>query len=223
MFAGIAHRYDLLNHLLSLGTDIRWRRAAVRRWASRLPAGRPELLDLCCGTGDLARLMARFGPVTGCDFCLPMLARGRDKLRRRAHRGHAICLAAGDALELPFPDGCFDGLMVAFGVRNFADLDAGLREMRRVLRPGGVAGILEFSQPTLPVFRPLFLFYFHRVLPALGRLVSGRGGAYRYLPESVAAFPDTPTFAAQLEAAGFRDVVWRRYTCGVAALHTARR
>lgn len=223
MFAGIAHRYDLLNHLLSFGTDVYWRRAAVRRWASQLPAGHLELLDLCCGTGDLARLMARSGPVIGCDFCLPMLERGLEKLRRRAPGAHPVALAAGDALQLPFPDASFDGLMVAFGVRNFADVDAGLREMRRVLRPRGVVGILEFSQPVLPVFRPLFLFYFHRVLPALGRLVSGRGGAYRYLPDSVAAFPDAPTFAMQLEAAGFRDVTWTRYTFGVAALHLARR
>jgi len=223
MFAGIAHRYDLLNHLLSLGTDIYWRRAAVRRVAAWLPPGQPRLLDLCCGTGDLTRGMSRLGPVTGCDFCLPMLARGLEKLRRRAPGAHPVALAAGDALQLPFSDACFDGLMVAFGVRNFADVDAGLREMRRVLRPGGVAGILEFSQPALPVFRPLFLFYFHRLLPAVGRLVSGRGGAYRYLPDSVAAFPDAPAFAAQLEGAGFSDVTWRRYTFGIAALHLARR
>ena len=222
MFAGIAPRYDFLNHFLSLGTDFFWRWRAVRRLRALLETPSPRILDLCCGTGDMALAAARLGPVTGCDFCHPMLVLGLDKVRRRAP-AHPVALAEGDALRLPFADGTFDAVTVAFGVRNFADVPAGLAEMFRVLRPGGVAGILEFSHPVLPGFRQLFLFYFHRVLPALGRWISGRSGAYSYLPASVLEFPPADAFARELEAAGFTGVGFDRYTGGVAAFHWGRK
>lgn len=220
MFAGIAHRYDFLNHFLSLGTDILWRKRTVRALSRKLPAS-PSLLDLCCGTGDLAMELSRLGPVTGCDFCHPMLVIGREKVDRMV--GATIRLVEGDALSLPFPDSQFDGVTVAFGVRNYADLNRGLAEILRVLRPGGTAAILEFSRPVLPGFRELFLWYFHRVLPHLGRWISGKEGAYHYLPESVGRFPDAPGFARILEQTGFEEVQFRRFTFGVAALHMGRR
>lgn len=221
MFDGIAPRYDFLNHFLSLGTDWYWRHAAVCRFRRLLPGGPVRLLDLCCGTGDMALAAARIGPVIGCDFSQPMLRHGQVKLRR--HHGRTVRLVCGDALALPFGDATFDGATVAFGVRNFADRAAGLAELRRVLRPGGILGVLEFSHPRLPLFRQLFLLYFHRVLPALGRWISGRGGAYRYLPESVRDFPAPAEFEDQLRQAGFIEVGCVRYTFGVAALHFGRR
>jgi demethylmenaquinone methyltransferase/2-methoxy-6-polyprenyl-1,4-benzoquinol methylase len=222
MFDGIAHRYDFLNHFLSLGTDVYWRRRAVRRMRILKRTEPLRILDLCCGTGDMALAVSRLGPVVGCDLSHPMLVRGLEKIGRR-QPDHPVVLAEGDALRLPFPDGAFDAVTVAFGVRNFADVPAGLREMGRVLRPGGVAGVLEFSHPVLPGFRQLFLAYFHRVLPALGRWVSGRAGAYSYLPASVMAFPSAPAFARDLEAAGFVEVGFDRFTAGVAAFHWGRK
>jgi demethylmenaquinone methyltransferase/2-methoxy-6-polyprenyl-1,4-benzoquinol methylase len=222
MFDGIARRYDLLNHLLSAGADIAWRKASVRRLAR---AGLPlpvRVLDLCCGTGDFAFDAARLGPVTAADFSLPMLNIAARKARDRALGGRVRFLAA-DALQLPFPDATFAAVTVAFGARNYADLPAGLAEMRRVLRPGGVAGILELSRPWLPGFNVLFRLWFHGVAPRIGRRVSGDPAAYTYLPESVDAFPPPREMVERMEAAGFRPVRSRRFLFGVAVFYTGVR
>jgi demethylmenaquinone methyltransferase/2-methoxy-6-polyprenyl-1,4-benzoquinol methylase len=219
MFTAIAPRYDFLNHVLSLNIDRRWRRQAVARldWEAR-PGG--TYLDLCAGTMDLASELARRagfrGSVVGADFVIPMLARGRGKASR------AVPVAA-DALTLPFPDASFDGAMVGFGLRNLADLDAGLREAARVLKPGARFVVLEFATPRFAPLRAVYLFYFRLVLPAVGRVVSKHTDAYTYLPESVLAFPDPNAFAARLAAAGFRDVRFEVLTGGICSLHHGAR
>ena len=221
MFGAIAHRYDLLNHLLSLNRDRAWRRRAV----DRLLEGAPRdglYLDACAGTFDLsvelADRAAFSGVVLGFDFAYPMLAAGRAKLAERR-----ILPACADALRLPLADGSVDGAMVAFGVRNLADLDAGLRELARVIRPGGRVVVLEFMTPTWQPFRALYLSYFRHVLPAIGRVVSKHGSAYSYLPASVLAFPEPPELALRMERAGFTDVMWDVMTGGIVAAHHARR
>jgi demethylmenaquinone methyltransferase/2-methoxy-6-polyprenyl-1,4-benzoquinol methylase len=219
MFTAIAPRYDLLNHLLSFNVDRRWRRAAVRRlgW-EREPRG--TYLDLCAGTLDLGATLARApgfgGRVIGADFVVPMLARGRRKHARLAPVG-------ADALALPFADRAFDGALVAFGVRNLVDLDAGLREAARVLKPGARFVVLELSTPRFAPLRALYLLYFQRLLPAVGRAVSKHRDAYSYLPESVREFPDPDALAARLAAAGFADVGYDRLTGGICAVHHATR
>lgn len=221
MFTAIAPRYDVLNHLLSLGIDRRWRRAAVDRlgWETR-PAG--LYLDACAGTLDLAVELARrrgfAGRVVGADFSAQMLRLGAGKARPDAIRS-----AAADTLELPFPRGRFDGAMVAFGVRNLADLDAGLAELARVLRPGARLVILEFTTPAWAPFRALYHFYFRRLLPLVGRVVSGHPTAYSYLPASVSTFPAPDLLKERLEAAGFRDCAYSLLTGGIAALHWGTR
>ena len=219
LFTAIAPRYDFLNHLLSLNVDRAWRRAAVARlgWEAR-PDG--VYLDLCAGTLDLAATLARApgfrGRVVGADFVVPMLAGGRGKSPRTAP-------VAADALELPFPDVSFDGATVGFGVRNLADLDQGLREAHRVLRPGARFVVLEFATPRFAPLRALYLFYFRRVLPAIGRAVSKHREAYTYLPESVLAFPEPEALAERLRAAGFRDVAYELRTGGICAIHHGTR
>ncbi len=219
MFAAIAPRYDVLNHLLSLNVDRAWRRAAVRRlgW-ERQPDG--TYLDLCAGTLDLASTLARqpgfCGRVIGADFVVAMLARGKGKAARTRPVG-------ADALTLPFADGRFDGAMVAFGMRNLADLDAGLKEARRVLRPGARFVVLEFATPRFAPLRALYLFYFRRVVPAIGRAVSKHRDAYTYLPESVLEFPDPDAFARRLGDAGFSDVRYELLSGGICAVHHATR
>jgi len=214
MFTAIAPRYDLLNHLLSLNVDRRWRRTAVRRlgWEAH-PGG--AYLDLCSGTMDLAAELARApgfrGRVIGADFVVPMLARGRSKAPRIAPVG-------ADALALPFPDARFDGAMCAFGVRNLADLDVGLAEAARVLRPGARFVILEFTTPRFAPLRAAYLFYFRRVLPAIGRTVSKHTDAYTYLPESVLAFPEPEALARRLAGAGFSQVGFELLTGGICAV-----
>ena len=219
MFAAIAPRYDLLNHLLSLNVDRSWRRAAVRRLAwERRPDG--TYLDLCAGTLDLAATLARArgfrGTVLGADFVIPMLVQGKGKAPR-------VRPVGADALTLPFTDARFDGAMVAFGVRNLADLDAGLREAHRVLRPGARFVVLEFTTPRFAPLRALYLFYFRRVLPAIGRAVSKHRDAYTYLPESVLDFPEPDALARRLEGAGFSNVGYEVLTGGICAVHHATR
>jgi demethylmenaquinone methyltransferase/2-methoxy-6-polyprenyl-1,4-benzoquinol methylase len=219
MFTAIAPRYDLVNLILSFNLDTRWRRAAVKRlgWERR-PDG--TYLDLCAGTLDLAATLARArgfrGTVLGADFVIPMLARGRGKAARTRPVG-------ADALTLPFADARFDGAMVAFGVRNLADLDAGLREAHRVLRPGARFVVLEFTTPRFAPVRALYLFYFRRVLPAIGRAVSKHRDAYTYLPESVLDFPEPDALARRLEGAGFSNVGYEVLTGGICALHHGTR
>jgi len=217
MFASIAPRYDLLNHLLSLNIDRLWRRRAVDRlgW-ERAPEG--VYLDNCAGTLDLAVELARRGGfrgrVVGSDFTLPMLQRGQSKVD--ALPVEPVC---ADALSLPYPDATFEGATVGFGVRNLTSVDDGLREMARVLRPGARLVILEFTTPRWQPFRGLYFFYFLHLLPRVGRLVSRHGSAYSYLPESVLQFPEPPELAHRMRGAGFADVGWKRLTGGIVALH----
>jgi demethylmenaquinone methyltransferase / 2-methoxy-6-polyprenyl-1,4-benzoquinol methylase len=221
MFGAIAPRYDLLNHLLSLNRDRAWRRRAVDRLLEDAPRD-GTFLDACAGTFDLSVELADragfSGTVLGFDFAYPMLAAGRGKLQGR--RIHAAC---ADALRLPLADDSVDGAMVAFGVRNLADLDAGVREFARVIRPGGRLVVLEFMTPRWQPFRGLYLFYFRRVLPLVGRLVSRHGSAYSYLPASVLEFPEPPELADRMRAVGFADVAWEPLTGGIVAVHRARR
>lgn len=221
IFSEIAPRYDLLNHVLSLNIDRRWRRRAVDllAWEDR-PGGR--YLDACAGTYDLSLELARrdgfAGRVVASDFARPMLVEGRDKLR-----GADVVPVCGDALRLPFPDASFDGATVGFGVRNLADLDRGLGELARVLRPGARLVILEFTVPPNALLRRLYMLYFTRILPVVGRLVSGHPWAYTYLPESVKEFPGPESLSERLRAAGFREASHRLLTGGIAALHVGVR
>lgn len=219
MFTAIAPRYDLLNHVLSLNVDRRWRRQAVGLLAwERAPGG--VYLDFCAGTLDLAAALAGqpgfTGRVVGVDFVLPMLELGRAKSSR-------VLPLNGDALELPFGDGVFDGATVGFGVRNLADLDAGLGEAARVLRPGARLVILEFTTPRFWPLKALYLFYFRRILPWIGRLVSKHTTAYTYLPESVLSFPEPDELAARMRTAGFENVQYRLLFGGICALHVGVR
>lgn len=221
MFATISARYDLLNHLLSVNMDKRWRRKVAGALSQSLPAN-ASILDLACGTGDLAlTLFAELNArVTGADFCRPMLQIASAKaVQARA----SIPLVETDALALPFSDGSFDAVTIAFGLRNLASLEDGLREICRVLKPGGKAAILEFSQPRIPGFRAGFRLYFTKVLPYLGGMVSGSRGAYEYLPDSVSRFPDQERLASLMCDTGFEDVRFLNLTGGVAALHLGTR
>lgn len=217
MFGAIAPRYDLLNHLLSLNRDRAWRRRAVDRLRyDRAPDG--VYLDACAGTFDLSVELADRrdfrGTVLGFDFAFPMLDAGRAKLPDRR-----ILPACADALRLPLGDASVDGAMVAFGVRNLADVDAGLREFARVIRPGGTLVVLEFMTPGWQPFRAVYLTYFRRVLPLVGRVISRHGSAYSYLPASVLEFPEPPELAARMRTAGFSDVAWDVMTGGIVAAH----
>lgn len=216
MFSAIAPRYDLLNHLLSFNIDRRWRRRAIGALAWRnAPAG--TYIDLCAGTLDVAATLARQagfrGRVLGADFAEPMLRAGREKITTR------VSPVVADALELPLPNDCASGAIVAFGIRNVSDLDAGLREVYRILDRGARFVILEFTTPRNPIMRSLYHFYFHRLLPLIGGLVSGHRTAYRYLPASVAQFPGEEELARRLGAAGFADVKWTSLSFGIAAIH----
>lgn len=217
MFADIAPRYDLLNHVLSLNVDKAWRTTALRllSWRDR-PNGR--YLDLCAGTLDVGAMLTRqsgFGGfVVGADFAVPMLQHGNGKAPRAV-----LSPVGADALQLPLADKSMDGAIVAFGIRNVADLDAGLREVRRVLSPGAKFVILEFSTPRFALVRWAYHAYFHNVLPLIGKLVSGHGSAYTYLPMSVAQFPTGDALATRMRDAGFASVTWQSLTLGIAAIH----
>lgn len=218
MFAGVAPRYDLLNRVLSGWLDVLWRRQATR--ALGLRAGEP-VLDLCCGTGDQAIALQRRGAsVAAADFCVPMLALARRKYAHLA--GRAPAGLAADALALPFPDAHFDGATVSFGLRNVADLDQALRELRRVLRPDGRLVVLEFALPRHRVVKALYLAYFRHVLPRLGRLLSPRGSAYSYLPSSVVEFPQREAFTARMRDAGFAAARFDELTLGTVCLYRGR-
>ena len=217
MFSTIAPTYDLLNRLLSCGVDASWRRALV----AYLPRGPSRVLDLACGTGDVSIAAAQRreqARVFGADFSLGMLRGAPPKLARQ-RLTRRICLQNASAEDLPYRDAVFDAVTIAFGIRNVVRRDRALAEMCRVLRPGGRALILDFSLPPHPVVRALYGFYFHRVLPFLGGLVSGNFAAYQYLPQSVAGFPPRGEFAAMLRDAGFSRVSYEDFTLGVATLY----
>jgi len=221
IFSEIAPRYDLLNHVLSLNIDRGWRRAAIDElgWRQR-PDG--TWLDLCAGTLDVGAMLARStgfrGTVIGADFAEPMLRKGAGKADPARLRP-----VAADALTLPFRDDSMAGAIVAFGVRNLASLDDGLREVRRVLAPGGRFVILEFSTPPRALVRGAYRFYSHHVLPSIGRMLSGHPTAYQYLPESVDNFPNAEKLADRMRSVGFTNVCWRHLTFGVAAIHVGER
>lgn len=215
MFDRIAPTYDLLNHLLSGNTDARWRRQAARMLGLK---GTERVLDVCCGTGDLAVAMlgGGAGEVVGTDFSPEMIRLAQEKA------GSRIEFSVADTTALPFPDGSFDVATVGFGVRNLQDMDAGFREVHRVLSPGGRFTVLEFSRPPNPVFRGVYHTYFMIVLPMIGNLVSGGAdNAYTYLPRSVMSFPGPQALAERLLRAGFASVDVKPVTFGVACIHVA--
>ena len=221
MFNNIAHRYDFLNHFLSIGIDRCWRRKLIRKMGKFHPS---DILDVATGTADLAIAAAKLNPqkILGIDIAEEMLAIGQLKVDR-LHLQKIIQLRQADSEDLPFPNTSFDGVMVAFGVRNFEDLDKGLAQMYRVLRQGGRVYILEFSKPRKFPIKQLYGFYFNHILPILGRMVSKDMSAYTYLPESVGAFPDGPEFLALMELAGFRHVECHQLTFGVASLYSGQK
>lgn len=221
IFSEIAPRYDLLNHLLSLNIDRRWRRSAIERLGvERHPAG--TYLDLCAGTLDVAAQLAHTpgfaGFIVGADFAEPMLRAGAGKVA-----GSKIAPVTADAVDLPIASSSLAGAIVAFGIRNVAGLDAALREAWRVLAPGGKLVILEFSTPRMRVLRALYHLYFHHVLPAIGGLISGHRTAYSYLPRSVANFPVEEELALRMAQAGFAAVSWSSLSFGIAAIHVGER
>jgi demethylmenaquinone methyltransferase/2-methoxy-6-polyprenyl-1,4-benzoquinol methylase len=217
IFSQIAPRYDLLNHLLSFNIDKGWRRKAIAAlgW-ERAPAG--AYVDLCAGTLDVSAELSRRpgfrGRVVGADFAEPMLRAGLGKAPATV-----VSPVVADALELPLPDDTASGAIVAFGIRNVADLDRGLREVHRVLEPGAKFVILEFTTPRSRAVRAGYHLYSHHLLPLIGGLISGHGSAYRYLPKSIANFPIEEQLAARMRSAGFVNVEWRTLTFGVAAIH----
>jgi len=222
MFGRIAPRYDLLNHLLSFNLDKRWRARTVARVAEILDRPDARVLDLCCGTGDVALALEFRGkrPMLASDFCHPMLVEARGKISARGFRTPVF---EADALSLPLADVSLDLITVAFGFRNLANYQHGLDEMLRVLKPGGTAAILEFSQPPNPAFRALYGFFSTSVLPRVGGIISGSRDAYSYLPESIRKFPGAEQLAQQMRQAGFSSVEFERMTGGAVALHLGRK
>jgi demethylmenaquinone methyltransferase/2-methoxy-6-polyprenyl-1,4-benzoquinol methylase len=219
MFGEIAARYDLVNHLTSLGIDIYWRWRTVRKVP---PLGDAPILDLCTGTGDLALAYYQAGrgrtPVVGADFCHPMLVLGRGKARQAG--AEHVTFVEADAQRLPFEDNRFQIVSVAFGLRNVTDTDRGLREMIRVCRPGGRIVVLEFAKPRWQPCKALFGFYFRYVLPRIGQaLARNRHDAYHYLPQSVGEFPSGEALAERIRAAGASDVRYHQLTMGIATLY----
>ncbi|MGH9326936.1 MAG: ubiquinone/menaquinone biosynthesis methyltransferase [Terriglobia bacterium] len=218
MFDAVAPRYDFLNHFLSAGFDLAWRRATAGALRDLLTRPESVALDVCCGTGDLAFSLRRVskGKVLAADFCEPMLQRACLKLQRGPSPVHFL---GADALSLPFAGDSVDVITTAFGFRNLANYASGLSEMRRVLKPGGTLAILEFSRVQWPLLGPLFRLYFAHVLPWAGARISGVAGAYQYLHESASRFPDQQAFAETIRNAGFNQVCYRNFFGGVAALH----
>ena len=216
LFSEIAPRYDLLNHILSLNIDRSWRRKAVELigWQNKRHG---NFLDACTGTFDLSLELAHQpdfqGMIFATDFAFPMLLEGRGKL---CDSVKPVC---GDSLRLPFLDSSFDGITIGFGVRNLSDLEAGLNEMARVLRPGARLVVLEFTYPPNKILRFIYQFYFHKILPILGSLISGHPWAYTYLPESLKDFPDPEELASLMRNSGFKNVDWQFLTGGIVSIH----
>ena len=221
MFNNISHRYDFLNHLLSLGIDKIWRKKAIHLLKSFHPQ---VILDVATGTGDFAIQAMSLRPqkITGIDISEGMLAMGRKKIEK-LKLSHKIELLKGDSESLQFPDESFDAVTVGFGVRNFENLEKGLSEIRRVLKPGASLVVLEFSRPRQFPMRQLYNFYFKNILPGLGRLISSDKSAYTYLPESVEAFPDGTDFENILKRVGFKETACKPLTFGISSIYTARK
>jgi demethylmenaquinone methyltransferase / 2-methoxy-6-polyprenyl-1,4-benzoquinol methylase len=222
MFTSIAPRYDLLNHVLSFNVDRMWWRKTARNFAHILSRADARILDLCCGTGDMTFALLRQARnsdarILGADFSHAMLQRAGQK-----SAGTALRWVEADALRLPFGDAQFDLITTAFGFRNLADYDAGLREILRVLRPGGECGILDFGEPD-GLVGSLYRVYFKRVLPAVGTVISGVKGPYAYLPASVERFPSPGEMLARMRRAGFQEATWTPYTLGIAGLYWGRK
>jgi demethylmenaquinone methyltransferase / 2-methoxy-6-polyprenyl-1,4-benzoquinol methylase len=222
MFTSIAPRYDLLNHVLSFNVDRLWWRKTARTFAHILSRPEAQVLDLCCGTGDmtfaLRRRAGKASPaILGADFSHAMLQRASQK-----SAGTPLRWVEADALRLPFPDGHFDLVTSAFGFRNLANYDAGLREIMRVLRPGGECGILDFGEPE-GIVGKFYRLYFKHVLPAMGTFISGVKGPYAYLPASVARFPAPDQMLHRMRQVGFREASWTPYTFGIAGLYRAKK
>ena len=222
MFSSIASRYDLLNRLFSIGIDVKWRRELASEVPSR-DGG--SILDLATGTADVALTLEKRVPgnglIVGTDFALPMLQEAAAKIARK--RTREIRLTVGDILNLPLKEDKFAAATIAFGLRNLPDRQAGLQEMVRVLRPGGLVAVLEFSKMDRPIIGPVFRFYFNRVIPFIGGIVSGNPGAYRYLPESVDSFPDPVQLGQEMLHAGLVNVRYRPMTFGIAWLHVGEK
>jgi demethylmenaquinone methyltransferase/2-methoxy-6-polyprenyl-1,4-benzoquinol methylase len=229
MFDAIAPRYDLLNHVLSANVDRFWWWKAARRFRAVLANPDTAVLDICCGTGDMTVALLKHRPSTArpilaADFSRGMLARGAMKFGARqaaAGKAFAVPLEA-DALRLPLRTASLDLVVTAFGFRNLANYDAGLREFARVLKPGGQLGILDFSEPG-GLMGKVYAVYFRRVLPAIGRLICGKDGPYSYLPASVEKFPPQAEMLDRMRAAGYSQCAWQPYTFGIAGLYTATR
>jgi len=219
MFATIARRYDLLNHLLSANIDKRWRRVVANSIEGKIKRDGARILDVASGTGDLAATLFEVtgAEVVATDFCRPMLEIAAGKI------GHDVTLIESDALRLPFRDGSFDAVTIGFGLRNVANVQTGLAELGRVLRSGGWLAVLEFSRPANAAVRAVFGTYFTRILPVMGGVVSGSRSAYTYLPDSVKRFPDQQELKAMIEQAGFEEVSFENLTGGIAALHVGRK
>lgn len=219
MFDNISHRYDFLNHFLSLGIDRGWRDKAVK---FMIPLKPKLILDVATGTGDFALQALQLNPekIIGVDISEGMLGVGRKKVQEK-HLDHLVELRSGDSENLPFGENKFDAVTVAFGVRNFENLEQGLREMFRVLKPGGMAVVLEFSRPRRFPFKQLYSLYFKFILPKIGRIVSSDKAAYTYLPESVEAFPDGEDFINILHNVGFKDTKCRSLTFGISSIYIA--
>jgi demethylmenaquinone methyltransferase/2-methoxy-6-polyprenyl-1,4-benzoquinol methylase len=219
MFAAIAPRYDLANHLLSFNIDRGWRKVLMKRLAPVLKQPGARILDLCCGTGDVLLTFQKIAatPVFGADFCHPMLVTARAKA---AHKGFKAPLFEADALDLPVADQGLDAISIAFGFRNLVNYEAGLRELHRVLKPGGMVAILEFSHPPGRFMRTAYGFYSRVLLPTIGSLMSRVPGAYAYLPDSIEKFPKAQELRSMLEEAGFVNTRFELLTGGIAALHT---
>ncbi|MGH9445871.1 MAG: class I SAM-dependent methyltransferase [Terriglobia bacterium] len=222
MFEAVTPHYDFLNHLLSAGFDLYWRKVAARCALKPLSSPGSIALDVCCGTGDLALALRRVaaGKVVAADFCQPMLQEAREKFQKASA---GIELLGADTLELPFADNSVDAVTSAFGFRNLANYALGLREILRVLKPSGTAAILEFSHIQWPVFGPVFRFYFAHILPRVGTWVSGVSGPYQYLHESASRFPNQEALARVMRRAGFANVRYRNLLGGVAAIHQAEK
>lgn len=222
MFSGIAGKYDLLNHVLSVNIDKRWRRLVRENLADILADEKAVVLDVACGTGDLSIELASHAKakIIGTDFCRPMLKIADEKTGRAAL---PVPYLEADAMQLSFADRSFDAVTIAFGLRNLSNFRDGLAELRRILKPGGKLVVLEFSTPLVPGIRSLFNLYFTKILPRIGGLVSGSRGAYEYLPDSVSKFPDQKNLVKMMAEAGFSDVTYRNLTGGIAAIHSGLR